>query len=174
MSRKKAATSSPNESQQRRLAATKDALRRTRQERDQARPLDAQVISDGNLKDIVRTQTASYRSADPFPHVVLDGVFDQGILRDVLTEFDAMDRAPWHHTERDTERKYSSDDFRNFGSSTRAFFTQLNASPFMAFLEKLTGTAGLIPDPHLRGGGLQESGKAARSEYTLISTSTSG
>ena len=26
----------------------------------------------------------------------------------------------------------------------------------MAFLEKLTGIAGLIPDPHLRGGGLHE------------------
>jgi Rps23 Pro-64 3,4-dihydroxylase Tpa1-like proline 4-hydroxylase len=34
--------------------------------------------------------------------------------------------------------------------------TQLNAAPFMAFLEKLTGIAGLIPDPHLRGGGLHE------------------
>ncbi len=141
---------------QERLAATKDALRRTRHERDQARPLDAQAISDGNLKDIRRTQTASYRSADPFPHVVLDGVFDSGLLQDILAEFDAMDRTPWHYTERDTERKYSSEDFQHFGPTTRAVVTQLNAAPFMAFLEKLTGIAGLIPDPHLRGGGLHE------------------
>ncbi len=98
----------------------------------------------------------TYEALRPFPHVVLDGVFDSGLLQDILAEFDAMDRTPWHHTERDTERKYSSEDFQHFGPTTRAVVTQLNAAPFMAFLEKLTGIAGLIPDPHLRGGGLHE------------------
>src|SRR5262245_46442302 len=32
----------------------------------------------------------------------------------------------------------------------------LNASPFVEFLEELTGIHGLIADPHLRGGGLHE------------------
>ena len=97
-----------------------------------------------------------YRSADPFPHVVLDNVFDPRLLEQVLVEFDAMDRGAWHYTERATERKYSTEDFLHFGPLTRALIAQLNAAPFLAFLEELTGVAGLIADPHLRGGGLHE------------------
>jgi len=141
---------------QERLAATKEELRRTRDERDVARNLAAHVISRGRLKDIAREQTEAYRTAEPFPHVVIDNVLDPRLLRDVLAEFDAMDRGPWHYTERETERKYSTEDFQHFGQTTRALVTQLNAAPFLAFLEKLTGIAGLIPDPHLRGGGLHE------------------
>ena len=73
-----------------------------------------------------------------------------------LTEFDGLDRAAWHYTERDTERKYSTEEFRSFGPTTRALFYQVNASLFLWFLEQLTGVPGLIPDPHLRGGGLHE------------------
>jgi len=127
-----------------------------REERDRARRLTAHVVSHGALKDIARKRADAYRTADPFPHIVLDDVFDPQLLRDVLVEFDAMDRAPWHVTERDTERKHSTEDFQHFGRATRMIFAQLNAAPFMAFLEALTGIPGLIPDPHLRGGGLHE------------------
>jgi len=141
---------------QERLAATKEELRRTRDERDRARNLNAHVISRGRLKDLAREHTEAYRAADPFPHSVFDGFLDEKLLKDMVAEFDAMDRSPWHYTERETERKFSTEDFQHFGPTTRAVITQLNAAPFMAFLEKLTGIAGLIPDPHLRGGGLHE------------------
>ena len=88
--------------------------------------------------------------------MVIDDLLDPELLKDVVAEFEAMDRTPWHHTERATERKYSTEDFQRFGPTTRSVMSQLNAAPFMAFLEKLTGIAGLIPDPHLRGGGLHE------------------
>ena len=141
---------------QERLLATREELRRTRSERDLARKASAHVLSRGQLKDLERAHAAAYRVADPFPHLVIDGFLDSTMLKEVLTEFDAMDRTPWHYTERNTERKYSTEDFRHFGPTTRAVFTQLNAAPFMEFLEKLTGIPGLIPDPHLRGGGLHE------------------
>jgi len=139
-----------------RLAATKDELKRTRDERDRAKRLSAHILAHGKLKDILRAHTDAYRSAEPFPHVVIEELVDPALLRDVVAEFDAMDRTPWHHTERATERKYSTEEFQRFGPTTRSVMSQLNAAPFMAFLEKLTGIAGLIPDPHLRGGGLHE------------------
>jgi Rps23 Pro-64 3,4-dihydroxylase Tpa1-like proline 4-hydroxylase len=141
---------------QKRLASTREELRRTRDERDRARRLNAHVLSRGRLKELVLAHAESYKAADPFPYVVLDDLFEPGLLHDVLDEFDAMDRAPWHYTERETERKYSTEDFQHFGPTTRAVIAQLNAAPFLAFLEKLTGIAGLIADPHLRGGGLHE------------------
>jgi Rps23 Pro-64 3,4-dihydroxylase Tpa1-like proline 4-hydroxylase len=141
---------------QERLAATKAELRRTRDERDVARLLNGHVLTRGRLKDIERQHAQAYRAADPFPHVVVDDLFDRRLLEAVLAEFEAMDRTPWHYTERSTERKYSTEDFYHFGPTTRALVAQLNAGPFLTFLERLTGIAGLVPDPHMRGGGLHE------------------
>jgi Rps23 Pro-64 3,4-dihydroxylase Tpa1-like proline 4-hydroxylase len=141
---------------QERLGAVESELRRTREERDAARRVNAHLVSYGKIKELIRAHAEAYQSAQPFPHVVLDGVFDAGLLDQVLAEFDAMDRASWHYTERETERKYSSEDFQHFGPVTRAVFAQFNSASFLAFLEKLTGIAGLVPDPHLRGGGLHE------------------
>jgi hypothetical protein len=141
---------------QARLKATKDELRSTRSERDRMRRIVDHVLPRRRLKDILSAHGAAYRAADPFPHLVLDDVFDPDMLRGVLDEFDAVDRAAWHHTDRNTERKFSTEEFRLFGPLTRALILQLNASPFLVFLEQLTGIDGIIPDPHLRGGGLHE------------------
>ena len=141
---------------QARLAATKDELRKTREQRDRARLTNGHVLSHGRLKQLLTAHGESYRCASPFPHVVLDDIFESRLLEAVVEEFDAMDRTGWHHTERETERKYSTEDFQHLGPTTRGLILQLNGAPFLAFLEKLTGITGLIADPHLRGGGLHE------------------
>jgi len=127
-----------------------------RAERDRARRTLSHVLSSRRMKDIVSQHAESYRSADPFPHVVLDDVFDAELLKQILGEFDAMDRGQWHSTDKDLERKWSTEDIHHFGATTRAFIHQLNSGPFLTFLERLTGIQGLISDPHLRGGGLHE------------------
>lgn len=141
---------------QERLAATRDELQRMRDERDFARKVNTHLISHGRYKELARLHTDAYCAANPFPHAVIDEFLDARLLKTVLTEFDGMDRAGWHYTERETERKYSTEDFRHFGSITRSVFSQLNSAPFLWFLQELTGIQGLIPDPHLRGGGLHE------------------
>ena len=139
-----------------RLEATKEELRRTRDERDRARRRVAHVFSHGRLKELLLAHGPGYAAADPYPHVVIDDALEPAMLEEVLEEFDGMDRSRWHHTERETERKSSTEDFQHFGPTTRALIAQFNAAPFLSFLEQLTGIAGLIPDPHLRGGGLHE------------------
>ena len=139
-----------------RLAATRDELRRMRDERDFARKVNTHLISHRRYKELARMHTDAYRAADPFPHAVINDFLDERLLKTVLAEFDGFDRAGWHHTERETERKYSTEDFRHFGPITRNVFSQLNGSPFLGFLQELTGIQGLIADPHLRGGGLHE------------------
>lgn len=42
------------------------------------------------------------------------------------------------------------------GDTTRLLLYQLNSSVFIEFLENLTGINGIIPDPHLEGGGLHQ------------------
>jgi len=108
------------------------------------------------LAEIADRCASTYRAADPFPHLVEDGVFNPSMLERVLDEFEAMQRGGWHHTEAPTERKWSTEDPRQLGPFTSALIAQLNAGPFVGFLEALTGISGLVPDPHLRGGGLHE------------------
>lgn len=141
---------------QERLSTTREELQRARSERDFARKVNTHLISHGRYKELARLHTDAYRSADPFPHAVIEDFLDPHLLKTVLAEFDGMDRGAWHYTERETERKYSTEDFRHFGPITRNVFGQLNAAPFLWFLQELTGIQGLIPDPHLRGGGLHE------------------
>ena len=114
------------------------------------------VFDDHRLNQIARECASTYRTAAPFPHFVEDGFFDSSILERVLDEFETMDRRGWHHTTAPHEQKWSTEDTRQLGPFTSALIAQLNAGPFVTFLEELTGVRGLVPDPHLRGGGLHE------------------
>jgi Rps23 Pro-64 3,4-dihydroxylase Tpa1-like proline 4-hydroxylase len=114
------------------------------------------IVKAKELKRIVKHHRAEYREASPFPNVVLDNFLNTGILRRVAAEVSAMDRSGWHRTMTERERKLSTEDESAFGPFTRRVFATLNSSPFVTFLEELTGIDGLIADPHLRGGGLHE------------------
>ena len=108
------------------------------------------------LAQIARERSSMYCSAEPFPHLIEDGLFNPSILDRVVGEFEAMDRGGWHHSQATHERKWSTEDPRQMGPFTSALIAQLNAGLFVSFLEELTGIGGLVPDPHLRGGGLHE------------------
>jgi Rps23 Pro-64 3,4-dihydroxylase Tpa1-like proline 4-hydroxylase len=108
------------------------------------------------LAKLADERGSAYRTADPFPHIVEDDLFDPRILEAVENEFDEMDRGGWHHSDATHERKSSIEDPQQLGPFTAALIAQLNAGFFVRFLEQLTGIQGLVPDPHLRGGGLHE------------------
>jgi hypothetical protein len=139
-----------------RNALLREEVVKAREERDRARRALAHALPYGRMKAIVTAQAEAYRAADPFPHTVLDGLFDPDLLTQILVEVDAMDRGQWHSSDKDQERKWATEDIQHFGPTTRAFINQLNGGLFLTFLERLTGIQGLIADPHLRGGGLHE------------------
>jgi Rps23 Pro-64 3,4-dihydroxylase Tpa1-like proline 4-hydroxylase len=139
-----------------RTVVLREEVIKAREERDRARKSLSHALPYGRMKEIVTEHAAEYRVADPFPHVVLDDVFEPELLKQILVEFDAMDRRRWHSSDKHLERKWATEDIQHFGPTTRAFINQLNGGLFLNFLEKLTGIPGLISDPHLRGGGLHE------------------
>lgn len=108
------------------------------------------------LNKILEREGAGYRSAQPFPHVVIDDFIQKAALRTVLGEFVRVDRQHWKTRSRDTEIKRSNEDESSFGPFTSKLICTLNSSHFLTFLERLTGVDGLIADSHLRGGGLHE------------------
>ena len=97
-----------------------------------------------------------YASAQPFPHIVLDDFLPPAVLDEVLAEFPKPQEADWHAFDSALERKLATKDDTEMGEATRHLLAELNSAPFIDFLERLTGIAGLVPDPHFEGGGLHQ------------------
>lgn len=98
-----------------------------------------------------------YRSAQPFPHIVVDEFFLPEGLGRVHDEFPCLDAA--HGIKRfndPNQLKLASSGEAQFGAHTRAFMHYLNSLPFLEFLGGLSGIRALCPDPYFEGGGLHE------------------
>ncbi len=94
-----------------------------------------------------------YQHAKPFPHIVMDDFLDQAVLRTVASTYPSLDGATFF--DRDQERfKFQFAPDRVASGTTKNLLAELNSSAFLAFLEKMTGISGLIPDPYFSGGGL--------------------
>ncbi|MGH3927719.1 MAG: 2OG-Fe(II) oxygenase, partial [Pseudonocardiaceae bacterium] len=96
--------------------------------------------------------SSSYAAANPFPHAVIDGLFDAERLKAVADEL-PRDAPGWKVYDTGTELKRVLDRPEEFGRSARQLAEELNSSEFVRFLERLTGIRGLIPDPHLTAAG---------------------
>ena len=103
------------------------------------------------------SHTSSYKTAFPFPHAVIDNLFDDKILKDVIQSFEFTSKhSNFNDTVKSTELIFSSgrgDQAQK--PSCKQFLRYLNSFEFIDFLQILTGiTEPLLPDPHFIGGGL--------------------
>jgi Rps23 Pro-64 3,4-dihydroxylase Tpa1-like proline 4-hydroxylase len=113
-------------------------------------------ISAETLQAIASKRREDYARAVPFPHAVFDDFFPEPTLSEILQEFPAPGSLDWQRFNSSTERKLASRRETQLGDYTRHFIWELNSSVFVSFLETLSGIKGLIPDPHLGGGGLHQ------------------
>jgi len=98
-----------------------------------------------------------YRAATPFPHIVLDGAFDEDVLDGVLAEWPTRDAVPWITHDDALERgKHTNGDIGRFGPNAQRLLTELSRPFFLEFLSELTGIGALIPDPYFAAAGLFE------------------
>ncbi len=99
---------------------------------------------------------AEYRTASPFPHVVIDDFLPPEIVRGLLEEFPSPDAPRWQRFEEPRQRKLASSRDRDLGPLTRHVLAQFNSAAFLAFLEELTGIERLVADSWFEGGGLHQ------------------
>jgi Rps23 Pro-64 3,4-dihydroxylase Tpa1-like proline 4-hydroxylase len=112
----------------------------------------------------------SFRTAQPFQHVVLDEFLPCEVIELLIGEFPGPDDIAWElHGPGRTEwkkdpkvAKLATYDETKFGAFTRHFMGQLNSATFLAFLEELTGTKGIIPDPSYSHCGMHSTGPGGR------------
>jgi hypothetical protein len=109
------------------------------------------------LLERARELGPSYRAARPFPHAVLDGLLPDRIVDACAAEFpDAGDERWDLYTDAGNTRKLATSDQSLMGPVTRQLVAQFNGKAMIDFLEELTGIDGLVPDPHLLGGGMHQ------------------
>jgi hypothetical protein len=98
-----------------------------------------------------------YRSAQPFPHVVLDRLFPDETLDRVLADFPSPGQTDWVRFDNPTEKKLGFHHEKSaIGDAVRDFLYRMNSWEMLHFLERLTGIDGLIPDPYFGGGGIHQ------------------
>jgi len=97
-----------------------------------------------------------YRSAQPYPHIVMDDFLPPDFLRDLMGEF-PTDNNGGETFERAQERlKTQRSPHRLTGRRLRTLLNELNSPAILKFLEAMTGIRHLIGDPYFAGGGLHE------------------
>lgn len=99
----------------------------------------------------------SYQNAEPFPHIVIDGLFDDAELEAVLADFPKPEQTRWLRFDSATEKKLGFyHETSTITDRVRRFLDALNGFEMLLFLEGLTGIEGMIPDPYFGGGGLHQ------------------
>lgn len=129
-----------------------------------ARPLPGQdsehrtlgsAIYNRQAFDSLAHRATDFHTAQPFKHVVIDGLFNDALLQQIAASFYATDDSRWQHFENEREGKLAiSNSEQHLPPLIKLFVRELNAEPFLAALGTLTGISGLIPDPYLVGGGM--------------------
>jgi Rps23 Pro-64 3,4-dihydroxylase Tpa1-like proline 4-hydroxylase len=113
-------------------------------------------IDPARLKSLLGTYGPGYNQASPFPHVVMEGFAVPEMLQKVVEEFPTSEHPDWDHMNDRDQNKFASNDTSVLGPATRRMIQALNGREVINFLQELTGIQGLVPDPHLAGGGLHE------------------
>lgn len=104
-----------------------------------------------------------YRRADPFPHIVIDGILPAALIRSVMDNFPIQRLASDHVFQigyaGHFKRQVMPEDCNGF---SREFFHFMNSRPVLQFLEGLTGIDALLPDPYFSGGGFHETTRGGK------------
>tara|TARA_Y100001954_G_C15651304_1_gene522807 strand:- start:49 stop:783 length:735 start_codon:yes stop_codon:yes gene_type:complete len=102
----------------------------------------------------VRKLANVYSTNRPFPYIILKNIWDENQLSAVADECE-------NFTDWDEEKKFfgsvgkrSCSTFSKLPKNTLSLINFCHSSTFLNSLEILTGEVGLIPDPHLYGGGI--------------------
>ena len=96
----------------------------------------------------------SYRTAAPFPHVVIDNLLAPQMLDALLEEMAAMPKEQWRVVETPSlERIRRMRSGVELGTAGAQLVGLVHSAAFLYLISEITGVWQLIPDPYLQGAG---------------------
>ncbi len=122
------------------------------------------------LAALAHEKHAAFLNAKPFQHCVFEDFLPKDVFDLLVREFPGPHDIAWElHGPGRTQwardkniAKLGTSDETKFCAFTRHLMGQLNSGTFLAFLEELTGTKGIIPDPSYNHCGLHSTGPGGR------------
>lgn len=111
--------------------------------------LDQSLFEPASIEALRR----QFVEAQPFPHLVIEGLFDPTLLELLHAEFDLLDQGHWKVFQ---DAHHDINRLRDGRPASKLYFNLVNSEPFVNALSAITGIDALISDPYLAGGGLHE------------------
>jgi Rps23 Pro-64 3,4-dihydroxylase Tpa1-like proline 4-hydroxylase len=117
------------------------------------------VPTVARLRENLSQLSASYRTAEPYPHIVLDDFLPPEIAAAIAADFPSPSNDKvWNRLSTDDQRGKSSLRHESvLPHAVRRLIHELNSYTLVEFLEELSGIKDLISDPKLVGGGIHQS-----------------
>ena len=115
-----------------------------------------ELVDMSRLNADLSRARASYGSARPFPHIVIDGVLQRPAFDAAVAGFPAIHDEFWKSFHHVNETKFSNTQPDTWAESLQSVAREFCAPEFVAYLENLTGIPNLIPDYTMDGGGLHQ------------------
>lgn len=94
-----------------------------------------------------------YRTAQPFPHLILDGLFQTDTLNSLLEDLPPSSSPKWVNERHDQMIKSNLRSAVDLSEHSFLFAATLHSASFLYFLSEITGIQALLPDPYLSGAG---------------------
>jgi hypothetical protein len=104
-----------------------------------------------------------FRSAEPWPHLVLHDVFPEALLDDVVAEISARHGAGMRSEASRRVTKRETSDIASVGPATRAAFDLLDSPAFVRFVAQVADVPDLSSDPEHLNAGVHETTVGGRS-----------
>src|SRR6476620_1407761 len=114
------------------------------------------LIDVDSLTADLDATAARYAAAPPYPHIVIDDVLTPSAFAAAVEEFPGIRDPFWRGSRHVNETKYSTTLPDTWGSTLTAIAKEFVSPEFVAYLERLTGIEGLVPDWSMDGGVLHQ------------------
>jgi hypothetical protein len=97
----------------------------------------------------IESMRATYQSAVPYPHIVIDDFLEPAAAEAAMAEFPPLDPERWTNYVHVNERKFSHTDPSTWGPTLQRILEELNSPRFVQLIGRLLGMDNLIADPSL-------------------------
>jgi hypothetical protein len=105
------------------------------------------------VPESLEQMAARYRSAKPFPHIVIDNMFEDRLLDQLVGEMPSLTAEKFMYYNDGHLTQYGLRSAAGLGETGFQLISFLHSAAFLYFLSEITGIRELLPDPYLQGGG---------------------